>query len=456
MLPPTGLENGSKKLKENISFNKGITRMDYFRFASDCHYVKGSIRGALYIITTGTVIHFSVVETEIVNCWLVNERIDKVERKYPRVASILLNHLISEGFGFLYSTPVYSQPYEPYQPFFKLDEAPPLLKNVFLQLTDRCNASCLFCGNKNYYVSRGCITCLRWNHQELNDEYTTNGLDNDNIDLLLKQLACLETQVLSFSGGNPLLDWAKLVKIVKRTIEHRPSTRFLVHTNGFEFNREIAKDAKKLNIGFNFTVFSDSHQGYQKITGSGELFDSLLSAIEICKTHHIIYAISVLVSPDSRQHYDKICQFAQGLGGALVNYSEVFPKTDTNKPMVSLSVGEKSVSSFNPQEFVDEKDFSKCLNGIIAVSQNGMILPCSMWIEPIAIIPEKDLYSIFRNEKHKTFWKMNKSKVPTCGICEFRFICNECALTEHYRKEDPAIHNAVCTYNPDNGEWISR
>ncbi|KPJ72920.1 hypothetical protein AMJ52_04595 [candidate division TA06 bacterium DG_78] len=436
--------------------------MDYFRFSPECHYVKGSIRGTLYSIITGKVIHFSKVETEIVNCWLTNERVDTVESKYPKVANELLNHLISEGLGFLYSTPVYTQPYEPNQPYYKLDESvepPPVIKNVFIQLTDRCNANCLFCKNKDYYVSRGCITCLRWGQGQYRDAKTTNKLNNDNMEKLLNQLAGLETQVLSFSGGNPLMEWAKLVDIVKKTTQYRPSIRFLVHTNGFGLNEKIAKDAVELNIRFNFTVFSDSQEGYQKITGTGELFKLLLSAVEMCKMHQIIYAISVLVSPDSRQHYNKICQFAQNLGGASLFFSEIFPKTETKNPMVSLPVGEeageKSFSSSDPQKFVEAKNFSKCLNGTLAVSENGMILPCPMWIESITEIPEDDIFSLFRNEKHKPFWELNKSKVSTCNRCEFRFLCNDCALIDHYRKEDPSIHNAVCTYNPEIGEWIS-
>lgn len=430
----------------------------YFRFSPDCHYVKGAIRGAIYIVTTKKIIHLTKIETEIVNYLLANWRIDEVKAKYPGVADKLLNYLISAGIGFFYSKPVYAEAYEPYQPFFKLDpviEPPPEMRCVFMQLSDRCNANCLFCKNRDYYVSQGCITCLRW----YQDENTSDRLDTNNVEKMLKQLTALETPLLSFSGGNPLLEWNKLIAIVRKAIEYRPSMKFSVNTNGYGFNDEIAEDAKDLNIQFNFTIFSDSYEDYKKITGDGELYNSLLNAIEMCKMHQIIYTVSVLVSPDSRQHYNKIHQFAQKLGGVFLNVSEIFPKIGTKKPLACLPIGEeagkKFFSSFNPHEFFEAQYFSKCLKGIIAVSKNGMILPCPLWDEPIARIPEDDIFSVFQHVKHKQYWELNKTKVPTCNRCEFRFICNDCTVTDQHREKDPSIHNAVCTYRPDKGEWIS-
>lgn len=432
--------------------------INYFRFFPDCQYVAGPARGTIYIPTLGKTIHLSKIETEIVNRWLANEHIDLVESKYPKIAKELLSRLGREGIGTVFSRPIYAEPFEPIlksrvtrERYFEL---PPVIKRAYIQLNNQCNAHCSFCGNSDYYVSIGCITCLRW----LQNDHKTN-INKSNLDVLIKQLTDLETQALSFSGGNPLLEWDKLVAIVRKAIGYRPSIKTIVNTNSFGFNRKIVKDAKDLNIRFNFTVFSDSREGYQKITGSEEIFDSLLQAVESCTENHIFYSISVLTCPDSRHNHDKIRQFAKNLGEIFLSSSEVFLKTETKKPMAALPVGEelgeKHFSKIDSYNFFEAKYYSRCLKGLIAVSCQGTILPCPMWAEPAGRIPEDDIFSVFRNKKLKPFWIFNKTQIPTCKKCEFRFACAGCAVTDQHRNKDPSIHNAVCTYRPDKGEWIS-
>lgn len=428
----------------------------YFRFFPDCHYVRGPVRGVIYNITIGKIIHISKVETEIVNRWLANERIDSVELKYPKVAKELLSRLVGEGIGTVFPTPVYTEPFGPSASHImdKVLEQPPVIKKAYIQVNNKCNAHCLFCGSSDYYVSAGCVICLRWPQKR-----KSSNISELTFGMLIKQLADLETQTLVFSGGNPLLEWRKLVDIVLKAIEYRPSMQFIVNTNGYGLNEEIAKDAKNLNIQFNFTVFSDSPKGYQEITGSEEIFNSLLQAVELCKANQINYGFSVLTCPDSRHNYDKIWQFAKNLGGIFLGNSEIFPKTGAKKPLAALPIGEKlgekRFSEIDPKNFFDAKYFSRCLNGVIAISCHGIISPCPILTKSVGKIPKDDIVSIFRNKKLEPYWTLNKTKVPKCKECEFRFACVDCAVTERYREKDPSIHNVICTYRPDKGEWIS-
>ncbi|KPJ72429.1 hypothetical protein AMJ52_06370 [candidate division TA06 bacterium DG_78] len=428
----------------------------YFRFFPDCHYIRGPVRGAIYKITLGKIMHLSKVETEIVNRWLANERIDSVELKYPKVAKELLSRLIGEGIGTVFPTPVYTEPFEPSASHImeQLFEQPPVIKKAYIQVNNKCNAHCLFCGSSDYYVSAGCVTCLQWPQKR-----KSSNIDELTFGMLTKQLADLETHTLIFSGGNPLLEWNKLIAIVRKAINHRSSIKTIVNTNSYGFNEKIAKDAKNLNIQFNFTVFSDSREGYKKITGSEEIFNSLLQAVELCKANDITYGISLLTCPESHDNYDKIQQFAKNLGGVFLGNSEIFLKAGAKKPLAALPIGEKQgekrFSKIDSKNFLEAKHFSRCLHGVIAISCHGIISPCPILTKPVGKIPKDDIVSIFRNKKLDPYWTFNKTKVPKCKECEFRFACVDCAVTENYRKKDPSIHNAVCTYQPDKGEWVS-
>jgi MoaA/NifB/PqqE/SkfB family radical SAM enzyme len=429
--------------------------VDYFRFYPDCHYVAGSVRGAVYCLTEHRLIHLSQEETQIINKWLDNQTVQAAVQIHGETAKNLLGRLVKNGVGTTFSAPVFVEEYEPSKAYKKMEllDLPPNVRMAYVQVSDKCQGACSFCGDSEYLVSNGCTSCLRW---RCDGETALRHTDRN---VLLNQLQDLEPAELIFSGGNPLLEWDKVVGVAAAA-NRRPSLRVVVHTNGAGFTDQVEKDARELKIEFVFTVFAESRAGYARITGNADLYDELLRAVQRCRTSGLRHAFCVLVSPESWTDYTGVRRFVDNLDGQFVNVCEVVAPGEKSRPLASLPLGaeegERYFARLDASSYFHARRFNQCLDGKVALSAGGTLLPCPHWQTASGRFPDTDVFGFFRGRKQRKTWTMTKNEVPVCDGCEFRFACADCSLTEEYRKNDREIHAVFCTYQPETGEWMVR
>jgi radical SAM protein with 4Fe4S-binding SPASM domain len=429
---------------------------NYFRFYPDCHYVKGPSRGAIYCLTENKLLHLSPEESAITNQWLDNETVETVERANGETSRNLLKRLVKNGLGTTFSAPVYCEPYEPSKAYQKeeLLDLPPQIKMAYVQASSKCNAGCSFCGDPDYLISNGCNSCLRWK------ETKGTTLQEKDRKALLDQIQDLEAKGLTFSGGNPLQDWDNAIEAVNMAVNRRPSIRVVVQTNGSGFTDQVEQDARGLNIEFIFSVFASSREDYERITGSADLYEDLLNAVKRCQASGLKYSFCIVICPESWADYSEIQQFTDKLGGNGINICEVISRHDKTTPMASLpnepEECERYFEHLDSEGYFAARHYNRCLDGRVALSAKGAILPCPHWESPFGQFPPVDVAGCFRKQKPQKLWKKTKDDVPTCSSCELRYACADCSVTEQYRKKDPTIHSVFCTYRPETGTWIDK
>jgi SPASM domain peptide maturase of grasp-with-spasm system len=116
--------------------------------------------------------------------------------------------------------------------------------------------------------------------------------------------------------------------------------------------------------------------------------------------------------------------------------------------------GKIASSSFkvSTELFIESNNYNSCLNKKISVDEQGFIKNCPSMAGNYGHHQEVSLKSVAETDKFKEYWKISKSQITTCKVCEFRHVCTDCRAylempTDRYSKP------LKCGYNPYTAEW---
>ena len=110
------------------------------------------------------------------------------------------------------------------------------MRYLILKITDRCNLNCVYCYNV-FKSSR-----------------TFNDMDfktaKNSIDYSLKRVQHLIGLKIQFTGGEPLLNFELIEKIIKHygKLHNGVNIKYAIQTNGTLINENIIQKIKELNI----------------------------------------------------------------------------------------------------------------------------------------------------------------------------------------------------------------
>ena len=65
------------------------------------------------------------------------------------------------------------------------------------------------------------------------------------------------------------------------------------------------------------------------------------------------------------------------------------------------------------------------------------------------------LRTVIRERRHERYWQLTKGEVAGCSACEFRYACADCAAVDLAKRRTPALHAAICAYDPARASWRS-
>lgn len=174
------------------------------------------------------------------------------------------------------------------------------LLRVWIHLTNQCNLRCLYC-----FVGK------------TNERMDLNtGVKSIRKLIREAKYAGYEEIVCNFGGGEPLLEWGRLVKIVNRCKSEaekmKISLRFGIITNATLINPKIAKVLKQENMFV--AVSMDGLGKYQNIqrpyvNGQGS-FREVSRGIKILRDNNIVFNIISIITSLNVTHLPKLTRYS--------------------------------------------------------------------------------------------------------------------------------------------------
>lgn len=202
--------------------------------------------------------------------------------------------------------------------------------NLYIKITDYCNAKCQFCSNQSSILQ----------HEEIN---------LDKLEMVLKELS--EKNILeriSITGGEPLLYIERLNIVLNKIFDVLPNARVTINTNGIQFKNLKKLDALEKIDGIHISRHHYNDEINDKIFGvHTATLDEITDLANHVSNKHLIRLNCLLMKGfiDSKKE--------------VQNYLEAF--SNANVFRIGF-VGLMPVNQYSIEKYVDINDIFQDLN----------------------------------------------------------------------------------------------
>lgn len=428
--------------------------MRYFALHQDVFFEQGAAGGALYDFMVGRVQPLTSSETRILAQLVADVPVDDVTGSPPEDVAAFVERLCAEGAGRRHAL---AQRRDRYMPVLRLDlgglvEPPLVISVLHLSLTSSCALACAGCGDTSGAVWQGCNSCERWPGAPRDAVWTEAAVDR-----LIEQIEPLDIRLVFFSGGDPLTEPDLLLYAIRRLQQRSRPPGIVISTNGTSARPAVLDRLAETGAKLNFVVLGETAADYERVCGDGSAFEAAMEGIAAAQVRSIPFNVTLRLTGESPATATRRRTWAATLGAQRVYASEPLRvQADGGvAPAAALAtIGPGRVQKVGAEQFFTRRDRSLCLNGTVAVAADLSIRPCPM-IEDRAFghLGLESLRTVFRLRRHEKYWQLTKSAIPGCSACEFRYACADCAAVDLAKRRQPALHAAVCSYDPATAAW---
>ncbi|MCK6639585.1 MAG: grasp-with-spasm system SPASM domain peptide maturase [Bacteroidia bacterium] len=104
------------------------------------------------------------------------------------------------------------------------------------------------------------------------------------------------------------------------------------------------------------------------------------------------------------------------------------------------------------EHFTESLKFNTCLNRKISIDENGVIRNCPSLGTSFGNVKSVTLTEVARMREFRKIWKVTKSEIEICQLCEFRHICTDCRA---FLEEPQNVRSKPlkCGYDPYTNQW---
>ncbi len=347
----------------------------------------------------------------------------------------------------------------------------PIPRLVALELTGRCNLSCVHC------------------RASAADILDPNELKTEEVFRLIDDISSFSKPILILSGGEPLVreDVFDIARYARKK-----GLRVVLATNATLINKEIARKIKESGIGrVSISIDGATEESHDSFRGYKGAFKRSLRGIEELKKAGIEFQINTTITKRNVHELEKIYQLAVKLGAKAFHvfllvstgrgedlkgeelskeeYEEVlnwmFEKMrKENSPFMKATCAPHffrvvyqrakreglKVSDILKSEHAFSRHTRGCLAGIgfAFISRYGEVNPCGYLPIKVGNIREKSFKDIwFNSEIFKKLRDLSNLK-GKCGICEFKRVCGGCRARAYALKGDYLEEEPYCIYMP--------
>jgi len=203
-----------------------------------------------------------------------------------------------------------------------------------------------------------------------------------------------------------------------------PDIQFRIYKNGHYFLSAIVEALKDLTFEHVDIMMN---------------FENDKSYDEVClllKKHPNITSISIYnYSAKRRPNNPKMVHFAEQLTGA---------------EMCGV-VGTRYFNT-NLYHYLESIKHNTCLNGKIAIDENGLVKQCPSMKQDYGVYSYDNLMKALKDKRYQKYATISKDQILVCKDCEFRNICSDCRAI--ITDEDNIYSKPLkCNYDPYTTQW---
>lgn len=344
---------------------------------------------------------------------------------------------------------------------------------MYLILTNECNLRCQYCfleNNPNYKKER----------KSMSTQVALMAIDK--FGNYLDEQGIKDGLVL-FYGGEPLINYDVLQKVVDYSKKFHNPIEFSLVTNGTLINQERADYLKENNVNIGISVdgikeIHDSNRPF-RVGGVGS-YDAAENARELLQKNGNKYGLSITVSKEFIHYQDKILEWInekkeKGVFYNLYHFSEkdegweqhVKDTTDfliksyeyfKDQPLADGRIQRQIDSIINNNFYVSDCGAIGC--GQFTVMPNGDISIChsdsNTGKHIIGNIESLDINSIFLTNEGQRWIERAPLKNDECLKCEALFCCGGgCKVqAETLFGSRDSIDRSYCIYVKNILKWV--
>jgi|GEM_PF-716695 len=342
---------------------------------------------------------------------------------------------------------------------------------LYLILSQSCNLGCKYCFLENEFAN--------WKNETMSFDIAKISIDKFNNYLLKNEII---TPRIMLYGGEALLNWSTIIKIIEYTEKINSNIVYSIVTNGTLTTKEMIEYLKHHNVSIAISLdgpkdINDKNRVFKNSVNS--VYDSVMKTIENLKNSKCRFGLSIALNDELISNNERVISWLNQINindiyYNLFHYGE--KSIDWNKHSIeSANFIINSHNTLSKQNIYDGRilrqldslfyenfKFTDCAavgRNQISISPNGDMRIChSDYLDEenlIGNIMENNIHDI-KNMKNTCFDYppiMNND----CIECEAIHICGGgCPIqAKHYFKDKKKyIDKAYCLYNKTILDWF--
>lgn len=293
------------------------------------------------------------------------------------------------------------------------------MKTITYLLYAGCNERCLFCFN--HWRETGSMGELSFADKQK----------------IIRNILALRPKMLTFSGGEPLLD-KDFLPLLTYTREHNPTIPISVQTNATCLSDSLAGEMKKMRVGYLFISLHGSESVHNILT-QNKFYQKTIAGITTARHVGLPVIMNTVVTKlnihEIPTFLQSLAQFdvsavqlstVYGAGSALVHAKEIAPSHDELKMLVTSLTNRTYpfpllLHAFD-KKIIEGTRFhtDSCGAGEeeIAVFPNGDVTLCPAWEQTYGNILKDAWEKIEYNVQHGLITEKEvKTLCHECGGC---------------------------------------
>lgn len=316
------------------------------------------------------------------------------------------------------------------------------LQTVWLELRRKCNMHCIHCYNASNP------------HAE-----TSKPMSVEQWKMIINQLKAYHPNTIVLIGGEPLL-YEGLVDLIKCIKEEIENIVLVLYSNLTFLNDEIINAIKEYDVKIVTSIYADNENIHDSITTHKGSFIKTTTNIECLNANSVDVRANTVVMRNNQDVIESTIKYIKKLTDKLPKIDEI-RNTDErlNSLLPDKRLKKNTITSIHDINKPTKKRIQRavsgnsCWQGKINISYDGYVSPCIMQSPEtlkkynLQTVPLKNVIDEYLIPN---YWELSKDKVAICGVCEFRYLCNDCRPLA----DSLTTRANNCSYDPFSGEWL--